>query len=101
MKMSLEGVYHWVSVGCMAGAVGLICAGHTVLEPFLQSHGNVVPLLYWSMCAAFGVATAAFAYLALASAQQHLQSLEEKIYRSVVPPSGARFSPVGCESTED
>ena len=94
MRTSFEGIYHWISISCMTGAVGMICAGHTVLEPFLQSRGNVVPLLYWSVCAAFGVSTVAFAYLALASAQQHLRVLEARMNQTPLPSSGARFGQI-------
>jgi hypothetical protein len=92
MRKSIEGCYHWISVGCMAGAVGMICAGHTVWEPFLQSRGDLVPLIYWSACAAFGVATVGFSYLALATAQRHLHELEDRRNQVAPPPSAARFS---------
>jgi hypothetical protein len=74
MKSTIESLAHWISISCMAGAVGMICVGHMVLEPALQTGGEWVSLLYWSVCAAFVVSTAAFAYLALASAQQRLRS---------------------------
>src|SRR6185295_9745890 len=74
MKSTIEGLAHWISISCMAGAVGMVCAGHTVLEPALQNGGEWVSLLYWSVSAAFVISTAAFAYVALASTQQRLRA---------------------------
>jgi len=94
MRTRIEGVYHWLSIGCMAGAVGMICAGHTALEPFLQSRGELVPLLYWCACTIFGVSTVGFAYLALVRAQQHLRAMEVRMNQVARPPSAARFSSI-------
>jgi hypothetical protein len=74
MKQSIERLSHWVSISCMAGAVGMVCAGHMVMEPVLHAGGEWVSLLYWSGCAALVISTAAFAYLALSGAQLRLRA---------------------------
>jgi hypothetical protein len=73
--MRIEKAYHWFSISCMAAAVGMVCAGHTVLEPALHTGGELVSLLYWSVCSASVIATATLAYLALASAERRLRTL--------------------------
>ena len=75
MKMKIESLAHWISISCMAGAVAMVCAGHTVLEPALHTGGEWVSLMYWSVCASFVISTTAFAYLALAGAQQRLRAV--------------------------
>jgi hypothetical protein len=73
--MKIERAYHWFSISCMAVAVSMVCAGHTVLEPALHTGGEWVTLLYWSVCTAHVIATIILAYLALVSAQRQLRTL--------------------------
>lgn len=89
--MKIEKAYHWFSISCMAVAVSMVCAGHTVLEPALHAGGEWVTLLYWSVCAAQVIATITLAYLALLSAQRQLRTLSVV---SAVPQSSVpvRFS---------
>jgi hypothetical protein len=75
MKSTIESLAHWMSISCMAGAISMVCAGHMVLEPALQTGGEWVSLLYWSVCAAFVISTTTFAYVALASAQLRLRAM--------------------------
>jgi len=89
MKSNIESLAHWISISCMAGAIGMVCAGHMVLEPALQTGGEWVSLLYWSVCAAFVISTAAFAYVALASAQQRLRAVANQL---PAPATVVRFS---------
>ena len=97
MISKIESLYHWFSISCMAGAVGMVCAGYTVLQPVLYSGGELVTLLYWSLCAAFVVATAGFAYLALLSAQQHLCTVAAGASQTSPVVSSARSSSVKQE----
>ena len=92
MKTKIESLAPWISISCMAGAVGMVCAGHTVLEPALNSGKEGVWLLYWSVSAAFAVSTAAFAYLALSSAEQRLSAKPAKANRLVASAAANRFS---------
>ena len=91
MTIKFEGAFHWFSISCMAAAVGMVCAGHTLLEPALHLGGELVSLLYWGVCAGFVIATATLAYLALASAERRLRTLPAA---SVVPQTSTpvRFS---------
>jgi len=91
MKLKIESVAHWISISCMAGAVGMICAGQTVLQPALHTGGEWVSLLYWSVCAASVISTATFAYLALAGAQQRLRALTAGSTLAPAPATAARF----------
>jgi hypothetical protein len=82
---NIERLAHWISISSMAGAMSLVCAGHTVWEPMLQSSGDWVSLLYWGVSAAFVISTAVFAYVALAGAQQRLRDMETRAGRPAVP----------------
>lgn len=94
MNLKLDGAYHWFSTGSFALTLGMICAGQTVLEPSLAEGSSIVSVLYWSLCAAFGVASAAFAYLGVMQARHQLDLLESRMQVQRVPASGARFSPI-------
>lgn len=93
MKSKIESLAHWISISCMAGAVGMVCAGHTVLEPALHTGGEWVSLMYWSVCAASVISTATFAYLALSSAQQRLCAVASVASQLPAPTATVRFSP--------
>ena len=100
MKSTIENLAHWISISCMAGAVGMVCAGHTVLEPALHTGGEWVSLLYWSVSSAFVISTAVFAYLALSSARQCLHA--QPAGASQLPPSDVTvsFSPLTEQHAE-
>ena len=100
MITKLEGRYHWVSIGCMAMATAMVCVGNTALEAGLEQSGIVISMIYWSICAAFTVATTGFACMAVLSAQQHIRELEVKITNPVPISSGARFSAVKKQHVE-
>jgi len=89
MISKIESLAQWISISCMTGAVGMVCAGNMVLEPALQTSGEWISLLYWSVCAALVISTAAFAYLALASAQQRLRAVASQL---PAPATVVRFS---------
>jgi hypothetical protein len=91
MKMKIESVAHWFSITSMAGAVGMVCAGQTVLQPVLHTGGEWVSLLYWSVCAASVISTATFAYLALAGAQQRLRTVTNGSTLAAAPATPLRF----------
>ena len=94
MNLKLDGAYHWFSTGGFALTLGMICAGQTVLEPGLADASSVVTILYWSLCAASGVASVAFAYLGVMQARHQLDMLESRMQARRLPVSGARFSPI-------
>jgi hypothetical protein len=92
MKLKIESLAHWISISCMAGAVGMVCAGQTVLQPALHTGGEWVSLLYWSVCAASVISTATFAYLALAGAQQRLRTVTTTANPLPASAAAVRFS---------
>lgn len=98
--MKIESLAHWVSISCMAGAVGMVCAGHTVLEPALHTVGEWVSLSYWSVCAAFVISTATFAYLALSGAQQRLRAVATVAAQLPASPVTVNFSLVTEQHAE-
>jgi hypothetical protein len=95
MKLRIERAYHWFSIGSMAVAVGMICAGHTVLEPVLGASGALVSVLFWAVCMASVISTIVFAYLALLNAASETRALTAvAIQRSRSPLTPRRNSPV-------
>ena len=100
MKLNIESLSHWVSISCMAGAVAMVCAGHTALEPALHTGGEWVSLMYWSVCASFVISTAAFAYLALAGAQQRLRAVAVAASQRPAPAVTVNFSLVTEQHAE-
>lgn len=100
MKSTIENSAHWISISCMAGAVTMVCAGHTVLEPVLHTGGEWGSLMYWSVCASFVISTAAFAYLALAGAQQRLRAVAVAASQRPAPAVTVNFSLVTEQHAE-
>ena len=100
MNLKLDGAYHWFSAGCFALTLGMVCAGHTAIEPALQGGGTLVSIGYWSVCSALALATAAFSFVALLQAREHLQELEERLQVKTIPLSAARSSPIKNQKTD-
>lgn len=90
MISRIERAYHWFSIVSMAGAIGMVCAGHTAWEPALHGGGEWVSFLYWSVCTAFVVSTAAFAYLALLNAEKGVRALANGTSQLPLRPANAR-----------
>jgi hypothetical protein len=88
---NIEQLAHWISISSMAGAMSLVCAGHTVWEPMLQSTSDWASLLYWGVSAAFVISTAVFAYVALAGARQRLGAVETRTGQPAVPEDVVSF----------
>jgi len=94
MNLKLDGSYHWFSAGSFALTLGMLCAGHTALEPALQGGSTLVSLGYWSVCSALALATVGFSFIALLQAREHIHELKGQLQAERIQVSGARFSPI-------